>query len=117
MRKKFNENSLINPKSVKMKNKFMKKVAFAILLLGAQAQTFAQAAGIDAGTSELTTYIDPIANMIIIIGAIVGLIGGIRVFIKWNNGDQDTNKAIMSWFGSCIFLVLVGVIIRAFFGV
>lgn len=101
-----------------MKKQLTKKTALAVLLLfGANLKSFAQATGIDAGTSELTTYIDPIANMIIIIGAIVGLVGGIRVFIKWNNGDQDTSKSIMSWFGSCIFLVLVGVIIRAFFGV
>jgi hypothetical protein len=72
--------------------------------------------GVDAAISGLSKFIDPIGNMIIIIGAMVGLVGGIRVFIMWNNGDQDTYKAIMSWFGSCIFLVSSGVIIRAFFG-
>jgi len=73
--------------------------------------------GIDAASSELTTYIDPIGNMILIIGALVGLIGGVRVYIKWNSGDQDVQKAIMGWFGSCLFLVTVGIVIKAFFGV
>lgn len=74
-------------------------------------------AGIDAASSELTTYVDPIGTLIIVIGAIVGLVGGIRVFIKWNSGDQDTQKSIMGWMGSCVFLMLVGVVVRAFFGV
>lgn len=72
--------------------------------------------GIDAASSELTTYVDPVANLILIIGAIVGLIGGVRVFIKWNSGDQDVQKSIMGWFGACLFLVAVGIVIKAFFG-
>ena len=75
------------------------------------------AAGIDAGASELTTYIDPIGNLILIIGAIVGLVGGVRVYIKWNSGDNDVQKSIMGWVGSCVFLMVVGTIIKAFFGV
>ena len=106
-----------NKKQFKMKKAISKKALMGAMLLLASGTTFAQSNGIDAAGSELSTYIDPIGNLIIVIGAIVGLIGGVRVFIKWNNGDQDTNKAIMSWFGSCIFLVLVGVIITAFFGV
>ena len=47
--------------------------------------------------------------------AVVGLIGGVRVYIKWQSGDQDTQKAIMGWFGACLFLILVGVVIKAFF--
>jgi hypothetical protein len=37
--------------------------------------------------------------------------------VKWNSGDQDINKELMGWGASCLFLVLVGVIIKAFFGV
>lgn len=78
--------------------------------------TYAQsAAGIDQATAEVTSYVDPVSNLIIAIGAVVGLIGGVRVYIKWQSGDQDTQKAIMGWFGACLFLVLVGVVIKAFF--
>ncbi|AKD01915.1 DUF4134 domain-containing protein [Pontibacter korlensis] len=90
---------------------------FFLALLSA-ASAFGQgAAGIDAGASELQTYIDPVGNLILIVGAIVGLIGGVRVYIKWNSGDQDTQKAVMGWMGSCVFLMVVGVVIKAFFGV
>jgi hypothetical protein len=78
---------------------------------------FAQgSAGIDAASSELTTYIDPLGNMMMVLGGIVGLVGAIRVYMKWNAGDQDVQKSLMGWMGSCIFLVISGVIVKAFFG-
>ncbi|MBB5440638.1 hypothetical protein HDC92_004341 [Pedobacter sp. AK017] len=73
-------------------------------------------AGISAATSSLTSYVDPVGDLILVIGAVVGSIGGVRVYIKWNSGDNDINKELMSWGGSCLFLVLVGVVIKAFFG-
>jgi hypothetical protein len=51
------------------------------------------------------------------IGAIVGLIGAVKVYQKWNSGDQDTSKVAAAWFGSCIFLVVVATIIKSFFGI
>jgi hypothetical protein len=97
----------------------MKKIKLFILLFIASVRlAIAQGAiGIDAASSELVTYIDPVANMILIVGAIVGLIGGVRVYIKWNSGDRDVQKSIMGWFGSCLFLIVVGIVIKAFFGV
>lgn len=98
----------------------MKRVLLTFIALAAvSAQSvFAQgAAGIDAASSELATYVDPIANLILVIGAIVGLLGGIRVYIKWNSGDQDVQKAIMGWFGSAVFILAIGVAVRTFFGV
>jgi hypothetical protein len=86
---------------------------FSVNLLYGQGGTV----GINAATSSLKGYVDPISTLILAIGAVVGLIGGIRVYIKWNSGDQDINKELMSWGGSCLFLVLVSVVIKAFFGV
>ena len=83
---------------------------YATNLLAQSAQ------GIDQATAEVESYVTPISNLIIAIGAVVGLIGGIRVYIKWQSGDQDTQKALMGWFGACLFLILVGVVIQAFFG-
>jgi hypothetical protein len=90
----------------------------AVALLAFLQQAMAQGvSGIGAASSELTTYVDPIGTLIIVIGAIVGLVGGVRVFIKWNTGDQDVQKSLMGWLGSCVFLMLVGVVVKAFFGV
>lgn len=89
--------------------------AAAMMILGVYNSMAQSAGGIDQATSEVNSYVDPVANLIIAIGAVVGLIGGVRVYIKWQSGDQDTQKAIMGWFGACLFLILVGVVIRAFF--
>lgn len=95
-----------------------KQLLTALITLTFVQSPFAQGAlGIDAASSEIATYIDPVANFILIVGAVVGLIGGVRVYIKWNSGDQDVQKSIMGWFGSCLFLVTVGIVIKAFFGV
>jgi phage-related minor tail protein len=100
------------------KTKSLLKKAGIVLFLIIQTMeriTAQNAAGIDQATTEVKSYIDPISNLIIAIGAVVGLIGGIRVYIKWQSGDQDTQKSLMGWFGACLFLVLVGVVIKAFF--
>ena len=86
-----------------------------ILILSATELLAQSSAGIDQATAEVSSYVDPVSNLIIAIGAVVGLIGGVRVYIKWQSGDQDTQKAIMGWFGACLFLILVGVVIKAFF--
>lgn len=90
-------------------------------LLMASETTFAQNVGggktaIDAATTGIKGYFDNVGDLILVIGGIVGLIGGVRVYSKWNGGDKDINKDIMAWAGSCIFLVLVSVFIKAFFG-
>lgn len=95
---------------------FLKASAFVSVFFLFAYQSLAQSsAGIDQATAEVSSYVDPVSNLIIAIGAVVGLIGGVRVYIKWQSGDQDTQKAIMGWFGACLFLVLVGVVIKAFF--
>jgi len=93
----------------------------AVLILAAVQSALAQAGGgttgINAATSSLTSYVDPVSTLTLAIGAVVGIIGGVRVYIKWNSGDNDINKELMGWGGSCLFLVLVSVVIKAFFGV
>ncbi|WP_431293360.1 DUF4134 domain-containing protein [Pedobacter sp. P26] len=100
------------------KQKKLFSLGLAMLLAGHSfAQTAGGTTGINAATSSLTSYVDPISTLTLAIGAVVGIIGGVRVYIKWNSGDQDINKDIMGWGGSCLFLVLVSVFIKAFFGV
>lgn len=96
-------------------NKKSMAVLAIALLMANSSFAGSGVAGVSAGTSELSQYLDPVSNLILAIGAIVGLVGGVRVYIKWNSGDQDVSKEIMGWMGSCVFLVLVSVVIKAFF--
>jgi len=74
-------------------------------------------AGISQATSQVKSYFDTGTNLMYAIGAIVGLVGAIKVFKKWNDGEHDTGKVASSWFGSCIFLVIVATVLKSFFGV
>jgi Domain of unknown function (DUF4134) len=101
-----------------MKNHNKQMLLLLVLAVTANA-LFAQNGkqAITTATTELKGYVDVIGSLILAIGGVVGFVGGVRVYIKWNNGDQDVNKSLMGWMGSCIFLVLVGTVIKAFFGV
>lgn len=72
--------------------------------------------GLNTATSTLKTYVEPVTNITLVIGGIVGIVGAIRVYSKWNSGDQDINKELMGWGGSCVFLVVSALVIKAFFG-
>jgi len=74
-------------------------------------------AGINQATSQVKSYFDTGTNLMYAIGAIVGLVGAIKVYKKWNDGEHDTGKVASSWFGSCIFLVVVATVLKSFFGV
>jgi hypothetical protein len=86
-----------------------------IINLAAQAQD--GNAGIQQANSQVRSYFASGTNLMYAIGAILGLIGAVKVYAKWNAGDQDTSKVAAAWFGSCIFLVVVATIIKSFFGV
>ena len=74
-------------------------------------------AGINQANQMVRSYFSSGTNLMYAVGAIVGLIGAIKVFNKWNAGDHDTGKVAAAWFGSCVFLVVVATVIRSFIGV
>lgn len=74
-------------------------------------------AGINDANQKVRSYFAAGTNLMYAIGAIVGLIGAVKVYNKWNSGDHDTGKVAAAWFGSCVFLVIVSTVIRAFFGI
>ena len=74
-------------------------------------------AGINEANEKVRSYFDSGTKLMYAVGAILGLIGAVKVFQKWNNGDPDTGKVAAAWFGSCVFLVLVATVIKSFFSV
>lgn len=88
----------------------------AMLLLGFASQAQDGSSGINQATQMVKGYFDTGCNLMYAIGAILGLVGAIRVYSKWSHGDQDTQKIAAAWFGSCVFLVVVATVIKSFFG-
>lgn len=74
------------------------------------------AAGISEADSQVRSYFEPGTQLMYAIGAVLGLVGAVKVFQKWNAGDNDTGKVAAAWFGSCIFLVVVATVLQSFFG-
>lgn len=74
-------------------------------------------AGINDANTKVRSYFQSGTNLMYAVGAILGLIGAIKVYQKWNAGDPDTGKVAAAWFGSCVFLVVVVTVIKAFFAI
>ena len=95
-----------------------KKVVLAAMAMLSGFGVFAQGngtAGITEATQMVTSYFDPATQLIYAIGAVVGLIGGVKVYGKFSSGDPDTSKTAASWFGACIFLIVAATVLRSFF--
>lgn len=72
--------------------------------------------GITSATEKVKGYFSVGTSLMYAIGAVVGLVGAVKVFNKWNSGEPDTNRVAAAWFGSCIFLVVVATVLKSFFG-
>ncbi len=97
-------------------------MAFALaLLVYILTATFADAqdgnAGINEATMRIRSYFATGTSLMYAIGAVLGLVGAVKVYQKWNSGDPDTGKVAAAWFGSCVFLVIVATVLQSFFGV
>ena len=97
-----------------MKRKFFLTAASLLYVMGMFSQG-SGVAGITEATTMITSYFDPATKLIYAIGAVVGLIGGVKVYSKFSSGDPDTSKTAASWFGACVFLIVAATILRSFF--
>lgn len=110
-----------------MKNQFeltKRPVVIAICLLALMGtNAFGQAAGqavsaaLSTADTEIRKSVEPLINIMYVVMCIIGLIGAISVFTKWNSGDPDTRKAASAWAGALIFAGLVVIVLKAVFNV
>ncbi|MCK7559440.1 DUF4134 domain-containing protein [Chitinophaga sedimenti] len=95
--------------------------AFGCFLISAaviaQTQPVNAEEGLTNAYTEVTRYFDYGIDLMYAVGAVLGIVGAVKVYNKWNSGEQDTSKVATSWFGSCIFLVVVATILKGFFGI
>ena len=104
-------------KKIFKKNATPKKLFTLGLMMLAMSPVFAQggATAISNAASDIKDYWDPIKLILKAVGGLVGFIGGLRVYNKWTNGDQDVNKEILGYGGAMIFLIVVPEFVTAFF--
>lgn len=106
-------------KSMRRRGKVFKQSVLLVTALVMGLQNYAQdgAAGLNEANTKVRSYFAVGANLMYAVGALVALVGAVRVYQKWNGGDTDTGKVAAAWFGSCVFLVVVATVIKSFFGV
>lgn len=104
---------------IKIKNAVLKSwlLVSSMIFLGITVMAQDGNAGLNEANTKVRSYFQAGTNLMYAVGAILGLIGAIKVYQKWNAGDHDTGKTAAAWFGSCVFLVIVTTVIRSFFGI
>lgn len=99
------------------KKRFISAVILVLTVLNSSVYAQDGIAGINEANQQVRSYFDAGTQLMYAIGAILGLIGAVKVYQKWNAGDPDTGKVAAAWFGSCVFLVVVATVIQSFFGI
>ena len=105
---------------VKRKKRQVSAALLTAVAVGFMLETKAQAngnTGIDQATNMVKGYFDSGTNLMYAVGAIIGLVGAVKVYQKWSNGHPDTGSTAAAWFGSCVFLVVVATVLKSFFGI
>lgn len=87
-----------------------------IFLLSEEALAQDGGGSLGVAASEIKKYKNGAKLLINAVAGVVGLIGGIRIFNKWQNGDQDVTKEIIGWVGAVIFILLVPTVLDSMFG-
>ena len=87
-----------------------------LMTMLSQSQTGNGAGALQTTATTIRGYGTAANTIVLALGVVIGLIGGVRVYSKFHNGDPDTMKAVTSWFGAALFLVAIGAILTSFFG-
>lgn len=73
------------------------------------------AAGFTKATQEVSSYQEPVSNLMKAIAAVIVLVGAFNCYFKMTNGDQDVKKTIMMTIGGCIAFIALSEALPLFF--
>jgi len=94
-------------------------ILMLIIFSGATIYSSAQVPGLSEfsqATSQIRQYYFSFSDLTMVIGAISGLLGGLRVYANWQGGRHHIDRQVAGWLFSCIFLSLCGIFLRGVFG-
>ena len=82
--------------------------------------TMAQGGGVGGAlnnvNNELKSYVAPILGILYPIAAIMFIIGSVKVYRKFTNGEPDVAMTAFQLIGGAIFVGLLPTLLNAFFG-
>ncbi|OOG19637.1 plasmid transfer protein [Sphingobacterium sp. CZ-UAM] len=69
-------------------------------------------------TGEMHRWYFSLSDLILVIGAISGIGGGLRIYVNWQSGkSHHIDAQVMGWFFSCLFLTIIGAALKALYGI
>lgn len=67
---------------------------------------------------EMHRWYFSLSDLVLVLGAVAGILGGLRIYSNWQTGRQHHIDAqVMGWFFSCLFLTLISAFLRALYGI
>lgn len=96
--------------------KYALLVGGLVIRTWARAQTADGNQGLNQANTMVRSYFPAAVDLMFGIGAVLGIVGAIKVFSMMIKGDDRVGHTAAMWFGACIFLVVVATVIKSFFG-
>lgn len=87
------------------------------LTLSGYAQTPPGIAEINQGKAHMAQNFQALSALVLVVGAVFGLIGGLRVYNNWQMGKERIDIEVTGWLASCIFLSIIGLFLSGLFNV
>jgi hypothetical protein len=66
---------------------------------------------------QLTTSFFSAFDCSLVLAAIFGITGAVRIYHNWQMGKREITADIAAWFFAALFMVLAGAFLRALFGI
>ena len=67
--------------------------------------------------SDMERIYVALSQLSFVIGAVSGILGGLRVYNNWQMGKHHIDIQVASWFSACLFLSIIGFFLSGLFGV
>jgi hypothetical protein len=67
--------------------------------------------------SDMERFYVALSRLSFVIGAVTGLLGGLRVYNNWQLGRDHIDVQVISWFGACLFLSTIGFFLSGLYAV
>jgi hypothetical protein len=68
-------------------------------------------------TKDLTSSFFSAFNCSMVLGAIFGIAGAVKIYHNWQMGHERMTAEVSAWFFAALFMVLAGAFLRALFGI
>ena len=67
--------------------------------------------------NDMEKFYVALSRLAFVVGAVSGLLGGLRVYNNWQMGRHHIDVQVISWFGACLFLATIGFFLSGLYGV